>query len=162
MNEYLWLKTVHIFSALLLFGTGIGSAFYKFVTDRSGNLPAIAVTNRHVVWADWLFTTPTVIIQPITGIWMALLAGWPLTSGWIKWTLILYVLVGLCWLPVVYLQIAMQHMAEKAIAADTTLPPIYSRLMRIWFWLGILAFIMMLAIIYLMVFKPYRVGWLIS
>lgn len=76
---YLSLKTLHILSMLLLFGTGLGSAFYKWMADRSGNLAHIAVTNRHVVLADWLFTTPTVIFQPISGLAMlrptAMLAG---------------------------------------------------------------------------------------
>jgi uncharacterized membrane protein len=152
--DYLWLKTIHILSSILLFGTGLGSAFYKFMADRSGNVAAIAVTNRHVVWADWLFTTPTVIIQPITGIWLALLAGYPLTSGWLGWTLAMYAIAGLCWLPVVYMQIVMQRMAEQALAANTPLPPRYYRLARMWFWLGVPAFAMMVGIVYLMVFKP--------
>ena len=96
---YLSLKTLHILSMLLLFGTGLGSAFYKWMADRSGNLAHIAVTNRHVVLADWLFTTPTVIFQPISGLAMASLAGYSLRSDWIAISLALYVFAGACWLP---------------------------------------------------------------
>lgn len=78
--EYLILKWLHILSATLLFGTGIGSAFYKFMTDRAGSIQAIAQTNKLVVLADWLFTTPTIILQPITGVWLALIAGYTMTS----------------------------------------------------------------------------------
>ena len=59
---YTVLKTLHILSMVLLFGTGLGSAFYKWMADRSGDLAHIVVTNRHVVLADWIFTTPTVIL----------------------------------------------------------------------------------------------------
>lgn len=151
--DYLSLKTLHILSMVLLFGTGLGSAYYKWMADRSGLLPHIAATNRHVVLADWLFTTPTVIFQPISGLWLAHLAGWPWSSGWIAASLALYALAGACWLPVVWLQIRMQHVAEAALRAGTPLPTAYWRMARCWFWLGVPAFIAMVLVVALMVFK---------
>lgn len=150
---YLSLKTLHILSMLLLFGTGLGSAFYKWMADRSGNLAHIAVTNRHVVLADWLFTTPTVIFQPISGLAMASLAGYSLSSDWIAISLALYVFAGACWLPVVWLQIRMQRLSAEALAQQTELPAAYWRLARCWFWLGLPAFTAMLLVVALMVFK---------
>ena len=100
--EYLLLKWMHILSATLMFGTGLGTAFYKWTTDRSGDVRSISVVMERVVLADWLFTTPTAIIQPITGLWMVHLAGWPLTQGWVAWAIGLYALAGACWLPVVW------------------------------------------------------------
>jgi uncharacterized membrane protein len=152
--EYLTVKWLHILSATLLFGTGLGSAFYKFMTDRSGNLPAIAQTNRLVVLADWLFTTPTIILQPVTGVWMVLLAGIPLTRGWLLAAIALYVLAGLCWLPVVYLQIRMRDMADIAVERNQPLGSAYAHLALRWFWLGVPAFVSLLVVYYLMVFKP--------
>lgn len=150
---YLSLKTLHILSMLLLFGTGLGSAFYKWMADRSGNLAHIAVTNRHVVLADWLFTTPTVIFQPISGLAMALLAGYSLSSDWIAISLALYCFAGACWLPVVWLQIRMQRLSAEALAQQTPLPAVYWRMTRYWFWLGLPAFSAMLLVVALMVFK---------
>ncbi|MBL8472049.1 MAG: DUF2269 domain-containing protein, partial [Rhodocyclaceae bacterium] len=94
---YLALKSLHILSMVLLFGTGLGSAYYKWMADRSGKLPHIAVTNRHVVLADWTFTTPTVVFQPISGAAMAHMAGIPLTTPWLLLSLGLYLLAGSCW-----------------------------------------------------------------
>ena len=68
---FLTLKVIHILSAIILFGLGCGTVFFKMMADRSNNHAAIAVTSEHVVLADWWFTTPTVIIQPITGIMLA-------------------------------------------------------------------------------------------
>lgn len=152
--DYTTLKTLHILSAIFLFGTGFGSAFYKFFTDRSGSLESIATTNRLVVWADWLFTTPTVILQPLTGYAMVYLAGWPPTAPWLLAALGLYLLAGLCWLPVVVLQIRMRDAAGHALRHGTALPAAYQRWLRLWFWLGIPAFVAMVLAVVLMVLKP--------
>jgi uncharacterized membrane protein len=150
---YTALKTLHILSMVLLFGTGLGSAFYKWMADRSGHVAHIAVTNRHVVLADWIFTTPTVIFQPLSGAWMLHLAGVPFDTPWVLLSLGLYALAGGCWLPVVWLQIRMQRIAQDAAARGVPLPAIYGRMARAWFWLGVPAFAAMVAVVALMVFK---------
>ena len=150
---YLSLKYLHILSMVLLFGTGLGSAFYKWMADRSGNLAHIAVVNRHVVLADWIFTTPTVIFQPLSGLGMVYLLGLPLATPWVAISLGLYVFAGLCWLPVVCLQIRMRNLADAALMAQTPLPAEYWRYARVWFWLGVPAFVAMVGVVFLMVFK---------
>lgn len=150
---YLTLKTLHLLSMVLLFGTGLGSAFYKWMADRSGDVAHIAVTNRHVVLADWIFTTPTVIFQPVSGLWMVYLLDLPLTTPWIAASLILFVLAGICWLPVVWLQIRMRDIAADAAAQRKSLPAIYWRMARWWFWLGVPAFTSMVLVVALMVLK---------
>jgi uncharacterized membrane protein len=138
---------------VLLFGTGLGSAFYKWMADRSGNVTHIAVTNRHVVLADWIFTTPTVIFQPLSGFWMVYLLGLPLSTPWVAASLSLFVFAGVCWLPVVWLQIRMQKISEDAVAQSSALPGNYWQLARCWFWLGVPAFTAMVLVVALMVFK---------
>lgn len=151
---YLIVKWAHILSATLLFGTGLGTAFYMFCVNRSRDVRAIAVVSRYVVLADWLFTTPTVIIQPITGAYLAFAGGVPVMSGWVLVALALYCFIGACWLPVVWLQIKMRDMARDAVAKREELPPRYWQFERWWSALGIPAFLGMLVIYYLMVFKP--------
>ena len=155
---YLSLKALHILSMVLLFGTGLGSAFYKWMADRSGNIEHIAVTNRHVVWADWVFTTPTVIFQPISGLWLAHLAGISWDTPWLLLSIGLYMLAGLCWLPVVWLQIRMRHLSQQALKQHSELPDLYWKLARVWFLLGIPAFIAMVLVVALMVFKHIPQG----
>ena len=151
--SYTLLKTLHILSMVLLFGTGLGSAFYKWMADRSGNVAHIAVTNRHVVLADWIFTTPTVIFQPISGLWMVYLLDLSLATPWIAASFFLFALAGVCWLPVVWLQIRMHKVAADALAQASPLPGIYWRMARWWFWLGVPAFTSMVLVVALMVFK---------
>ena len=112
MSTYLILKWFHILSSVLMVGTGFGSAFYLFFINRTRSVEAQALVSRLVVRADWWFTTPTVILQPLSGLALAHLAGWPLDSPWIVCALLLYALAGLCLLPVVGLQLRMAAMAE--------------------------------------------------
>ncbi len=151
---YNLLKWSHILSAFLLFGTGLGSAFYKYMADRSGDLHAQVITARHVVLADWLFTTPTVIYQPISG-WLLLRElGISLNEPWVILAFALYILAGLCWLPVVRLQILMRNLADEALQKGQPLPKEYRRLARFWFWLGWPAFVSLVLAVWLMVAKP--------
>jgi len=150
---YLSLKSLHLLSMVVLFGTGLGSAWYKWMSDRSGNVEHIAATNRQVVLADWLFTTPTILIQPLTGVAMMLLLDIPYTTPWITASMLLYGLAGACWIPVVWLQIRMRKISEQAKLTGCSLPEKYWRYARYWFWLGVPAFISMVLIVLLMVYK---------
>lgn len=157
MADYLLLKTVHILSSTLLFGTGLGTAFHGWMANRSGDPGARRVINRNVVLADWLFTTPAVIVQPVTGVWLAHIAGFPLTTGWLAASIALYLLVGVCWLPVVGIQIRMRRIAD-ATPSDMPLPARYFALSRTWFLLGWPAFMGVIVIFWLMVTKP-EIAW---
>lgn len=151
--SYLTLKWVHILSATLMFGTGFGTAFYMFFTNRSKNIQAIAVVTRWVARADWWFTTPTAVLQPLSGFWMMHLAGFPISSPWIAWSLALYALAGVCWLPVVWLQLKMRDMAQLAASQNIAMPKKYWAYERIWTALGIPAFAGLLVVYWLMVHK---------
>src|SRR5690349_10751661 len=130
---YLWLKIIHIISATFLFGTGLGSAFYLWRAHLSQDVAAIAFATRNVVIADWIFTTPAVIIQPLTGFAMAYINHFPLNSTWIALSLFLYLLTGVFWLPVVWLQIRLKEMAQQALEKHQPLSQSYYNYMRIWF-----------------------------
>ncbi len=151
---YTTVKWLHILSSTFLFGTGIGSAFYMLFTSLSRDVRAIAVVSRNVVLADWLFTATTVVIQPLTGFYLIHLAGFPMHSHWIVWSIGLYLLAGACWLPVVWIQLRMRDMAQLAAREATELPAQYWRYLRIWSALGIPAFIALVVVFYLMVAKP--------
>jgi len=156
MNTYLLVKWLHIVSSVLMVGTGFGTAFYLFFTNRGKNVQAISVVSRLVVRADTWFTTPTVIFQPLSGLWLMQQGGWTLSTGWIFASLALFFLAGACWLPVVWLQLKLRDMAEEtARAGGHTLPPRYWRFARRWEWLGYPAFTAVTAIFFLMVNKSF-------
>lgn len=120
----------------------------------SKDVSAILFASRNVVLADWLFTTPAIILQLLTGLLMVYIAGFNFYSTWIMGSLVLYIIAGICWLPVVWLQIEIKKMAELAYENNTSLPARYDLFMQFWFWLGWPAFISVMIIIGLMIFKP--------
>jgi uncharacterized membrane protein len=120
----------------------------------SRDVRAIAVVSKYVVIADWLFTATTAVVQPATGYYMVRLAGYPMSSRWIMWSLMLYVLAGACWLPVVWLQMRLRDMAAAAARDGTPLPPLYWKYFRTWVALGVPAFIAFVFIFWFMVTKP--------
>src|SRR3954462_10759136 len=154
LMDYQIVKWLHVLSSTLLFGTGLGSAFYMFFASCTRDPKVIAVVVRHVVVADWLFTATSVVFQPLSGFYLAYLAGFPLNSRWIVWSIMLYLVAGACWLPVVWMQIRMRDMAVHAIQQGQALPPLYQRYLKRWVLLGIPAFGALVAVFYLMVAKP--------
>lgn len=152
--EYLVAKWLHILSSTVLFGTGLGSAYYMFFASLSRSSAAAAVVVRQVVWADWLFTTTTIVFQPLSGLYLAHVMGLPLSTPWIRWSFYLYFLAGACWLPVVWLQIRMRGIAQQAAKAGHALPPRYFKLLWLWTALGVPAFAALVVVFWLMVAKP--------
>ena len=152
-----WLHTlrwVHIIGATVLLGTGVGIAFFMLMAHRTRDAALIAHVASTVVIADMLFTATAVVVQPVTGVVLAQLVGWSLSTPWILLSLALYVLTGLCWLPVVLIQTRIRDLAKEALACQRPLDDRYDRQFRLWLLLGFPAFGSVLAIIWLMVARP--------
>ncbi|MBE7636596.1 DUF2269 family protein [Sneathiella sp. P13V-1] len=154
IDLYLLAKTVHILSSTILFGTGLGIAFFMLRSYFSVKIEEKAYAAQNTVVADYIFTLPAVIIQPISGALLVHLGGFAWTDYWLLATYAIYVLVGCCWIPVIWLQIQLKQMAIHARETKTALPERYNKLFQIWFLLGWPAFIGLLIIFYLMVAKP--------
>jgi uncharacterized membrane protein len=151
---YLILKYLHVLGAIVVFGTGFGIAFFMLAAHRSGDVGHIFRTAKAVVLADFLFTATAVVVQPVTGVLLTRELGLPLAEGWILLSLILYVVAGLSWLPVVWMQIRMRDLAASALRQGMPLPRDYHRLFRLWFLFGFPGFGSVAAILWLMIAKP--------
>ncbi|MGZ8998108.1 MAG: DUF2269 family protein [Allosphingosinicella sp.] len=154
MTTYLLLKYLHVIGATVLLGTGAGIAFFMVMAHRTGDPSVVASTARIVVIADFLFTATAVVAQPITGLLLAQEVGYVLTEGWIIASILLYLVTGLFWLPVVWMQTRMRDLAIAAAASGGGLPQSYHRLYRAWFAFGFPAFAAVLAIFWLMIARP--------
>lgn len=152
--DYITAKWLHILSSTLLFGTGIGTAYFMISAVLTRDPKIIAAVGKNVIIADWLFTATTVVIQPVTGFYLVYLANISLTSRWVLWSTGLYILAGACWLPVVWLQIKMHQLAENANLNKNGLPSLFWHYFSLWIALGIPAFIALIIVFYLMVAKP--------
>ena len=150
--DYNTLILIHIISVVILLGIGGGSAFYKFMADRSKNLEVIVHTNKMVVLADWLFTTPAVIIQPVTGL-MLMRVGFSLEDSWLFISICLYAFSIALWLVAVFLQIKMKQLSSMAYEQKMALDRSYYRLVMWWITLGVFSFFAMGSMMVLMIFK---------
>lgn len=154
MTGYFILKYLHVIGAAVLLGTGAGIAFFMLLAHRTGDARVIAAVARIVVLADLLFTATAVLAQPLTGWLLARETGYDLTEGWILLSIVLYLVTGAFWLPVVWMQARMRDLAREAAEANAPLPPLYHRLFRWWFAFGFPAFAAVLAIVWLMIARP--------
>jgi len=155
------LKVAHIVSAGVILGTGAGIAFFTWfgyrTAVRTGEIAVLRHTMRYTVIADTWFTAPAVAFQALSGVALMLLYGWPLVSPWSSAVWSLFLVAGVCWLPVLKLQVMLRD--EAASAATTgALSERFHVLFRWWFALGIPAFAAVLAIYWLMVSKPLTIG----
>jgi uncharacterized membrane protein len=154
-------KTAHILSATVLFGSGLGTAFFCWFgyrgAMRDGDVAALRAVLRLTVMADAALTAPAVIFQAASGLVLMGGLGWPYLSPWSLAVWSLFVFVGACWLPVVAIQQRLERESRQA-ASIHALPERFHRLFKIWFALGVPAFAAMVAIFYLMVAKPLSLG----
>ena len=151
---YLLLKYVHLIGAAVLLGTGAGIAFFMLMAHLTQSAVLVAGVARIVTIADIVFTATAVVLQPVTGVLLAREAGHSLSDGWIVLSIILYLVTGAFWLPVVWMQMKMRDLAQAAAATGAPLPDRYHRLFWTWFAFGFPAFASVLAIFWLMMARP--------
>lgn len=159
MNTITVMRWLHIIGSTVLFGTGLGIAFFMLMAHRTRNPAVIAHTAGVVVIADYIFTATAVVVQPITGALLVQAVGWSWTQGWLVASIGLYLLTGALWVPVVYMQTVMRNIARESLSNFVPLPQQYFRLFRLWFAFGVPAFLAVLAIFWLMVTRP-SIGFL--
>lgn len=154
MSAYFLLKFLHLVGAFVLIGTGAGIAFFMLMAHLDGRPAVVAGVARIVVVADFLFTATAAAAQPVTGYLLAAIAGYSMWEGWIALSLILYAVIGLFWLPVVWMQMQLRDLAADAAAAGAPLPARYHRIFWTWFAFGFPAFAAIIAILWLMIVRP--------
>src|SRR5690242_13415960 len=114
MTLYFLVKYLHVLGAIVILGTGSGIAFFMLMAHRSGDAAFIARTASVVVIADMLFTLTAVMAQPITGgVLMTLSSASPI-EAWLATSLGLFVVAGLFWVPVNFMQVEVRYLARLA------------------------------------------------
>ena len=156
--SYLWIKWLHVLGSAILFGTGLGIAFFAWFGYRrgmrEGEIALVRGVLRLTVRADTVFTAVAAALQPATGylLWRMTGGQWP--DRWLTSVIALYVLVGACWLPVVWLQIRLRDAATAAGSVEQ-LDARFHRRFRLWFALGWPAFIGVMGLFALMLTRSY-------
>jgi uncharacterized membrane protein len=151
---YFLLKYLHVIGAIVILGTGGGIAFFMLMAHLSRDTSFVARTAEVVVLADVVFTATAVVAQPLTGYLLVRQTGRSLSEGWLVASLVLYAIAGICWLPVVWMQVRMRDLTIAAASTGKSLPLSYYRLFRWWFAFGLPGFTSVMLIIWLMIAKP--------
>jgi uncharacterized membrane protein len=155
MTLYFLVKYLHVLGAIVILGTGTGIAFFMLMAHRTGDAVFVARTAATVVIADMLFTLTAVLLQPVSGGVLMMLSSTAVTERWLMTSLGLYAVAGLFWVPVIFMQVEMRDLAREAVLQNQPLPPRYFALIRRWFLFGIPGFGSIMAILWLMIAKPF-------
>ncbi|HKW38802.1 MAG TPA: DUF2269 domain-containing protein [Burkholderiales bacterium] len=152
----LW-KTAHVLSSAVIFGTGLGIAFFTWfgcrASVRARDIGALRLVMRYTVVADACFTAPAVAFQAASGVILMNAHGWPMLSAWSAAVWSLFLFAGACWVPVLRIQVLLSREAQRAPSVDA-LPASFHRAFEWWRALGVGAFAAVIAITWLMVAKP--------
>ena len=152
---YLFIEYLHVLGAVVILGTGTGIAFFMLMAHRSRDAAFIARTAEVVVISDLIFTLSAVTLQPVTGGLLMWMSSTDITEGWLLTSLLLYAIAGAFWVPVIFMQVEMRDLARVAAASGVPLPLRYFTLFRRWFLFGIPGFGSVMAILWLMIAKPF-------
>src|SRR6202011_2782150 len=102
----------------------------------------VAHTVDGIIRADRLFTIPGVIFLLIGGIGAAIAGGIPmLSTGWILWSIILFVIAGIAFGPVARVQRLMSAVAHEGMDSGKMSWELYDRFSRVWDFWGSIALI---------------------
>ncbi|WP_419158402.1 DUF2269 family protein [Rossellomorea sp. BNER] len=145
---------LHIVGVVIFFGNIITAAFWKVRADINGTPSFIHQTVKNVMLADIIFTLPGLVLIIVSGILMAIQAGYSLSGfNWLTISLILFVLTGIIWLALLLpLQRKMIHYSFQSI--DTgVISKEYKKASRKWANFGIIATLLPIVILYFMISK---------
>jgi len=153
---FLLIKLLHIIAVIAFVGNITTGIFWHAHAARTRDPKLIAYTMGGIIRSDRLFTIPGVIVIIVTGIAAAIYGNFPiLRTGWILWTLILFIVSGLIFMiRVAPLQRQLRALAEAAAQSGTLDYARYRALAVRWEVWGTAALLTPLAGLALMVLKP--------
>ena len=117
MNAYLILKIIHMAAVVIFLGNIVTGFFWMSKAYDTKDPALISFIAKTVISSDKWLTLPSILIIVFGGVWMAVMAGFPiLRTGWILWSIILFSVSGLCFVfRVGPLQNKLYSISKKAV-----------------------------------------------
>jgi len=157
--DFTVIKFLHVMSAVLLLGTGLGLAFFLFRAQQSKDSQTILFALNNTLIGDIVFVGPALFVLFGSGHWMLRNGAHSVREPWMIASLALIMLVGLCWVLAVFLEWRMRNgLRASAQQGAAVLPPKHGLYHRLWVSLGLIAFPTAVVILVLMVIKPAFTG----
>jgi uncharacterized membrane protein len=148
-----WLL-VHIAGVVLFIGNIVVTALWKTLADRTREPAVVAFAQRLVTVTDVAFTATGAALIAISGPVLADDLGGIGGPAWLTLGFSLFIASGVIWAVVLIpIQIAQSRLARR-FRSESSIPPRYWQLARLWAVFGAVATILPLANLYLMVVKP--------
>lgn len=146
---YLILKLVHVAGVVLFLGNISVGVFWKRYADLSRNAVIMAYTMDAIIAADKIFTIPGILLLLAGGFGAAFIGAIPiLSTGWVLWALIAFILSGLAFGPIARTQRKLSAAAHAAKLEE------YERLSKGWDLWGFIALGLPIVAFAIMILKP--------
>ncbi|MDH4565781.1 DUF2269 domain-containing protein [Pseudomonas sp. BN414] len=154
MTLYFLFKTVHGLLAAVLLGAALAGLFFARRAWKEADPQQMAATFASLVRLEcWLIASSAVLL-PLSGLALAKVGGWPLGQRWLLWSVGIYLLAALCWLPLLWLQLRIRNLARQAFRDGTALAPQVASHVAARTWLAVIALVLLAVVYALMVIKP--------
>lgn len=148
------IEYLHILAAIVMVGTTLTNGLLRMHVDRTDDPRLVAYVSRVVVLFDLVLMLPSLVLLPITGIWLAVRIGYPLDRGFAAWAEVGVVVLFLLFGPGVWVETKLLRVAESARGQGvTSLPAEYWKYSKMAMPIGFSATALILGILYLMVFR---------
>lgn len=152
---FIFFKVLHVLAVVVFLGNITVGVFWKSWADRTKDARIIANTIDGIIVADRLFTIPGVVGLLIGGVGAAVTAGYPiLGTGWILWSIVLFVISGIAFGPLSRVQRLLSATAHEGVDSGSISAPLYSQLSGAWALWGNIALVAPLLAAVLMIAKP--------
>ena len=154
---YLLLKLLHIVAVIAFLGNITTGLFWHAHAARTRDPKILAHVMDGIIWSDRIFTLPGVFGIIATGVAVAMVAHYPiLGTGWIAWTLGLFLLSGVIFMSRVGpLQRQLLAMAQAGAQSGVFDYERYRALAVRWEIWGAAALLTPVVGLVLMVLKPF-------
>lgn len=149
MTLYVILKFLHVLPVIVAVGANLTYAFWLRAAGQDRDRLVFAITTIRRI--DRLVANPAYIVILVTGVAMVLSGAYSFETGWIALSIVLYVSVAI--LGIAAFAPAMRRQLAEAERDPTS--PAYAAAARRSAMLGLLATGIAVAIVFLMVTKPF-------
>jgi len=147
---------LHILGAIIFIGNIITAAFWKMKADKTRDQVIIHSTVKNILFADKIFTNPSIILLIGTGIILGIRGPYSMTEwNWLTLSLLLFIIMGILFIAILtpvqkrlILFSNKKHIKENGWDS-------YLLASGKWAIFGSLLTIIPLIILYLMTVKPF-------
>ncbi len=154
-NLFLCVKLIHLLAVIIMVGATIINGVIHSHARVSTPVEAVALL-RVVTWINKIFMGPSLLIIPASGLWMLLMLGYDWRTGWLLTSIAFTLALLMAFVVGDRVERQLLRIAIEATRTNlSALPDSYATTFGKAIPIGSAALVMSLAVLILMIFKPY-------